>query len=253
MQKFIIGNWKQNPENIEVATELLKITEKFGGELVAKNIFVTHAVPSIFVGYLINISKEIILQNISCFEGGSHTGEISAQQAKNLGINTSLVGHSETRLGPTNPRGDEDMQVNLKIKNLIAQNMWTVLCVGEYERDENFKNTIKTQTENCLKDIPSEKLVNVCIAYEPIWAIGKSALKPATDEEIVDTIKYIKEFLKEKYQEVGEKIPVLYGGSVDENNAKAILNLESVDGLLIGRASSDKEKWAALLQNLIKN
>ena len=238
--KFIIGNWKENPEKLEVAKQLLDISLKF------QNLAITHAVPNIFVGFLADKKANIILQNISCYEGGSHTGEISALQAKNLGLEMSIVGHSETRLSPQNPKGDEDSQVNLKIKNLFAQNMWALLCIGEFERDENFKSYIQTQIENCLKDISNvEKLM---IAYEPVWAIGKDAKRPATNEEIIDTIKFIKDFLNQKFP--GNNVKVLYGGSVDENNAHEITNLEHVDGLLIGRASSDPVKWEKLLGNL---
>lgn len=248
--KYVVGNWKQNPESLEYAKELLEITNGLAEKLVEKNIFVAHAVPNIFAGVLIKDNKEIILQNISCFEGGSHTGEISAQQAKNIGIGMSIVGHSETRLSPNNPRGDEDTQVNIKIKNLFKEKMWAVLCIGEYIRDEKYRDIIKKQIEDDLKDIDTNDFDKLCLAYEPVWAIGKNATRVATNEEIVDTIKFIKSFLSEKYGEVGSKVNVLYGGSVDENNAKEIMNLESVDGLLIGRASSDKEKWSKLLVNL---
>jgi len=250
--KYVIGNWKENPENIEQALELLKITEKHTESLQKQNIFVSHAVPNIFVGFLSKQTPtpELALQNISNFTGGSHTGEISAAQAKSIGIKLSIVGHSETRLSPTNPHGDEDKQVNEKLKNLFAEGIWATLCVGEYIRDEKYGEYIINQIRNCLEGIETKDLDKLCLAYEPIWAIGKNATRVATNEEIVETVGKIKEYMGETYGDIGKKIVVLYGGSVDENNAKEILNLGSVDGLLVGRASSDKIKWEKLLQNL---
>jgi triosephosphate isomerase len=263
-QKFIIGNWKQNPESLEIAEKLIDITSNFykNSNSLPGNpmFFVTHAVPSIFVGFLKSYCEkksrglEIILQDISCFEGGSHTGEISATQAKKINIEGSIVGHSETRLSPQNPRGDEDKEINLKIQNLFKDDMFAVLCVGEYSRDGlDFENYISNQIKNCLAGTSVENFERLRIAYEPVWAIGKDAKRPATNQEIVDTIKFIKDFLIAEYGDsvTTKTIPILYGGSVDENNAKEILELDGVDGLLIGRASSDPVKWEKLLHNLL--
>lgn len=265
--KYIIANWKENPENLEIATQLVKISKDFhNSNNSSPHIVITHAIPSIFAGFFINESKNmgektnIILQNISCFEGGSHTGEISALQAKNLGIEMSLVGHSETRLQPQNPKGDEDNQVNIKIKNLLKENMWACLCVGEYSRDENDSNTyesfLQTQLQNCLKDITLENFNRIIIAYEPVWAIGKGAIRSATNQEIIETIYFIKQCLRKMFGGNIPNLKILYGGSVNENNAQEILNLknhddiEVVDGLLVGRASCDPKLWTTFLSNL---
>jgi triosephosphate isomerase len=241
--KFIIANWKENPQTLDTAKQLIKITQN--NKLY--NIEVTHAVPNIFAGILKQEDKNanVILQNISKFKEGSHTGEISVAQAKNLNIQMSIVGHSETRLSPDNPHGDEDKDVNEKIKNLVSENMWACLCVGEYERSGNFdyKNFILNQIKNCLASLSQNDLQKIVLAYEPIWAIGANAKRAATIEEIVEVINFIKENFP------GMK--VLYGGSVDEKNALEIMSLNCVDGLLVGRASSDPEKWESLLKSLI--
>ena len=278
MNKIIIANWKENPGDLEVASKLISISEKFEKKISDEfwfkyennlkspreyEIKIAHAVPSIFADRMYVEAKrtKIILQNISEFESGSHTGEVSVKQMMSSGIQASILGHSETRLSPNNPRGDEDFQVNLKIKNLIKNNCSVLLCVGEYERAEpglmdllglkdsenlHFK-FVKGQLDNCLKDIEVKDLDKIMIAYEPIWAIGKNAKRVATNEEIVEMVKFIKDFINEKF---GAGTQVLYGGSVDENNAKEILNLEGVDGLLVGRASSDPDKWGKLLENI---
>ncbi len=252
--KFIIANWKENPESLETAQKLLKISETFHNqENFSQHIAITHAVPTIFAGLLKkeNQKANIILQNISKFEKGSHTGEISATQAKNLNIEMSIVGHSETRLSPQNPHGDENKDINEKMAKIFAENMWACLCIGEYEREnENWQKFLQNQIESCLENISQENLQKIVFAYEPVWAIGEQAKRPATKEEISETINFLKNFLNEKYN---IDCKILYGGSVDENNAKEILNMEIVDGLLIGRASSDPEKWRNLLNNLNTN
>lgn len=261
--KIIIGNWKENPETFEEGVKLIQISEKFENgqddhlfhcienklEIKGSNFKIAHAVPSIFAERLYIEAKKtkIILQNISTFETGSHTGEISVKQMINCGIQGSIIGHSETRLSPNNPRGDEDKQVNSKLKILFANDCGAVLCIGEFIRDKNRKEYIEKQIVNCLNDLKIKDFENLVLAYEPIWAIGKDAKRVATNEEITETINFIKSFVKDKFT---FEAKVLYGGSVDENNAKEIVNLENVDGLLIGRASSDTVKWKALLENL---
>ena len=252
--KFIIANWKENPDNLDTAKELLKISENFHKqENSPQHIAITHAVPTIFASILKKESPaaNIILQTISAFQGGSHTGEVSATQAKKLGFEMSIIGHSETRLSPTNPHGDEDKDVNQKLQNIFKESMWSCLCIGEYERENaDWENFLQTQVENCLVGITEENLKKIVVAYEPVWAIGEHAKRAATTEEIIETTSFLKTFLSEKYK---VDFKVLYGGSVDENNAKEILELDCVDGLLVGRASSVPEKWAKLLKTINTN
>jgi triosephosphate isomerase len=108
---------------------------------------------------------------------------------------------------------------------------------------------IQNQLEKDLQDVPESQIDQILVAYEPVWAIGTHAKRSATDIEIVESIKIIKNFFAEKYN--FQDMKVLYGGSVDEENAKNILDLETVDGLLVGRASSDPDKWEKLLNSLV--
>lgn len=247
-QKLIIANWKENPSSLEEANSLLKISGDFSRDGNSNSALqILHAVPYIFAGAIkiLKPDSQIILQNISKHTGGSHTGEISVAQASKMGINMSIIGHSETRLSPDNPHGDEDKDVNIKIQNILSANMLVCLCIGEYDREViDWKNFLKDQVSTALAGVQKENLDKIIFAYEPVWAIGEHAKRAATREEIVESIEYIKTILP------SSEGKVLYGGSVDENNAKDILNLEVVDGLLIGRASSDVSKWGRLLNSL---
>jgi triosephosphate isomerase len=163
----------------------------------------------------------------------------------------SIVGHSETRLSPENPHGDEDKDVNQKVHILISEGMETLLCIGEREREvENpdaYKPFLRSQILSCLDRIEEKDFDKIILAYEPVWAIGEKAARPATEKEIEETIDFVKLELSKNFR---VKIFVLYGGSVDENNISRILSIRNVDGVLVGRASSDPKKWGLLLNSL---
>jgi triosephosphate isomerase len=134
--------------------------------------------------------------------------------------------------------------------------MWGCLCVGEEVRDKKYKQAIRAQLKASLSKTKAANLKTLCLAYEPVWAIGKDAKRPATPAEIEETVAYIYEVLAELYPSKGNKLTkdiiVLYGGSVDKSNMKDILNIQNVGGLLIGRASSDKKSWKGLLDGFLK-
>jgi phosphoglycerate kinase len=247
-QKLIIGNWKQNPETLTEGKELVNVSIKFSKN---SKIEIVHAVPSIFLAPLVLEFPEenFSLQNISTHTGGSFTGELSGIQAKHMGAKYCIVGHSETRLSPENPKGDEDKEVNAKIQNCLKAEVIPCVCIGEYERDENFKTFLENQLLACFQNINEEDFKKIVVAYEPVWAIGKNAKRAATKNEIEDTINHLKKILKKLYPNSESK--VLYGGSVDEKNAEEIIQINCVDGLLVGRASSQKEKWNNLLTVLV--
>ena len=241
-EKLIIGNWKENPESSEVGKKLLEITKKYRKILKEKGFEILSAPPNIFMSELIKLDEKIILQDISKFESGSHTGEVSYKMLKSMGVPGSIVGHSERRESRVNIHGDRDEEVNQKLKNLLNNGLLAVLCIGESVRDGNWKEILEKQIKSCLQNIGIGKFNNLIIAYEPIWAIGENALRPATKEEIIETINFIKSVLA--------NVKVLYGGSVDESNIQEILNISVCDGVLVGRSSSDISKWEKLLVKL---
>ncbi len=247
--KLIVANWKENPENIESANKLVQTSPNLS--LVRRGTGqenkVLFAVPNVFASELVKEfeNEKFILQDISKFENGSHTGEVSYKMAKNIGVAGSIVGHSERRGNRTNIQGDRDEDINQKLKNLLNNDLLAILCTGEANREE-WKKMLELQIKEDLKNIEFTKLEKLIVAYEPIWAIGNTALRAASKQEIEETLKFIKTILPG-----GKNIKVLYGGSVDEKNIKEILEIEDCDGVLIGRASSDLEKWKNLLDNLV--
>jgi len=220
MKKLIIANWKLNPTTIKDAKKLAASIER-----TKKNIAVL-CPPTI---YLSNIQyPNLGAQDCFWAEKGPHTGQTSPLQLKDLGIKYCIVGHSEKR-----EVGDTDEMVNAKVKACLANKIIPVLCVGfgtTVEQDDlEVVDVLKKQLEIDLKDVDASQVV---VAYEPVWAISKGNpyLTRAADAEHAEKMAI---FIKAKYKV--EK--VIYGASVNINNAKGFLEQRNIDGLLPGGVS----------------
>lgn len=232
MSKIIIGNQKMYMDKEDVLSFVsdMKSYDKGSVPVILCPTFV-------YLDYYKDVCK-VGAQNVALNDNGSYTGEVSASQLSSLGINYCIVGHSERR----NFQKETDEEINIKIKKLLERNIVPILCVGEKkeERDNNLTEIIiKKELEQDLKDITRDNIDKIIIAYEPIWAIG-TGLTP-TNSEIDETITFIKNYLKTIYRDVN--VTLLYGGSVSEKNVDELNSINSVDGYLIGGAST---KFASL-------
>lgn len=193
---------------------------------------------TIFIPYFKEKKLNIGIQNISNYETGNYTGEVSAQQVSSLDISYALVGHSETR----NNLNDTNNKINNKIKLCIKNNIIPVLCIGEDYNEYTLnktKDVIKKELDECLKGVEGTKLL---IAYEPIWKIGQDKLLDVNEMQSI--IIYIKNIAKNyKFND----IMVLYGGNVNKENINNILNT-SIDGVLIGSASTNINEFKKILE-----
>jgi triosephosphate isomerase len=236
--KFIIANWKTNPQTIAEARELIKIGSNLGDKVAH------YAVPAPFLGILgVEFSPVIGSQTVSGLEGGAETGLFTASQVKETGATFTLVGHSEDR-----KRGATDAYVNSAIKSSLKQSLYTCLCVGE-DMAESFESEVATQLDKNLNGLETELKDNkIMFAYEPIWAIGANAKRAATMDEIIEKMSWMQNYLQNNFGI--ERAYILYGGSVDIDNIESILQLDCCDGVLIGRASADREKWQKIVDVL---
>ena len=184
-------------------------------------------------------------QNVSKTNSKSATGEITAPQLKSLNVNYCLVGHSERRIHLNEDSND----ISAKIKNLLAEDIIPILCIGENE-EEYQNNKIKEVLLNDLKAsfsaisyLDQQKII---IAYEPIWAIGTG--KTATKEDANDACRKIREKIAQIYgQNVAERVIIQYGGSMKPENAKELLEMSDIDGGLIGGASLKAETFEKIV------
>ena len=178
---------------------------------------------------------DLASQNVSRFDDKGHTGETSAQMLKSFGCLYGIVGHSERRLF----EGESSEIVAEKVKQLQNEDVIPVVCIGETVEQKLAGNTLKVlddQLTSALKDASS----NVVVAYEPVWAISNLAGEnaPKLDEkDIKEAVNYISNRLKELFPTAENGIKILYGGSVNEHNAAQLIDIQNVDGFLVGSAS----------------
>ena len=227
MEKLIVGNFK-NYMTANDTANYLKQAEKING----KNIVLCPS--NIYIPYFLKKDFKVGIQNIASNEG-TYTGEISSNQAKSLGINYVIVGHSERRSN----FNETNSEINSKIKEALKENLNVILCIGEtIDEKDNTIEILEKQIIECLKDI---ELNNIVIAYEPVWAIG-TGLTP-TPNDIDRITNNIKDIVKKLST---EDIKVLYGGSVNSSNIKDIIEL--TDGVLIGKASTDIAEFLKIIE-----
>lgn len=243
VKKIIAGNWKTNPNDPKTAKKLFVDINKNLRKY--KNSEVVICPPPFFQSLFYGLKGIAVLgaQDIGLESVGSFTGTLSPRHLKSLGVKYGIVGHSESR-----KRGEEDVLISKKILSLLSEGIIPILCVGESKRDTSgeFFKFIKNQLSVGLSRVPENKLSKVVIAYEPLWAIGSGALREATVDEAREMSLFIKKTVKEVFG--SERVSkVLYGGSVDEVNAEKFLEVNAIDGVLVGRASLDYRKFLKII------
>ncbi|HEX2945227.1 MAG TPA: triose-phosphate isomerase [Clostridia bacterium] len=182
---------------------------------------------------------------------GAYTGEISPMMLAEIGIDIVELGHSERR----QYYNENDADINKKAHAVLKYGMKPLICVGENIAQKSYgiaQETIESQMKVCLSGISTENAANVMIAYEPVWAIGENGI-PADAEHVSFIHDTIRNVLKDKYGAIGDEIPILYGGSVNEKNSMEYLMLPNVNGLFIGRAAWDLTRFRKIISDADKN
>jgi triosephosphate isomerase len=189
------------------------------------------------------IDVRVGVQNIHTEEKGAFTGEISAPMARDAGADFALVGHSERR----HVFGETDAQVARKCALALVHGLTPMLCVGETiaQRESGATNdVVLAQLRAGLAELQTRETGAIAIAYEPVWAIGTGRTATPDDASAVHAV--IRDALVGLAGRDATSIPILYGGSVNRQNAAALVAAAGVDGLLVGGASLDPETWAAI-------
>jgi len=255
-KKIIIGNWKMNPSSLMQAEDLFKSIQKNIFSKIKTDIIICP--PNIYLPSFAKTLagkeklKKIFLgaQNVSYEEKGAYTGEISVEMLKDIGVKYVIIGHSERRSPPTGG-GENNSDINKKIKMVLSFNLIPILCIGEKERDKSheYLNFIKKQIEECLKNVAKSFISKIIIAYEPIWAIGKASVREASPEEFREMSIFIRKILSDKFGAKSiKKIKIIYGGSVNSRNVSDFLKEGGADGFLVGRNSLDPKKFGEIIE-----
>ncbi|WP_153369083.1 triose-phosphate isomerase [Candidatus Phytoplasma sacchari] len=249
MRKMIIAaNWKMNKCKDESLDFILKINNKVPDKKKIETIIFPQAT---LLDALIKVKGEnlkIGAQNVFYMNEGAYTGEISPKNIKNLGIKYVIIGHSERRLH----FGENDHIINLKLLSSLSNDIYPIVCIGEYieelKKKEKTKIFLNQQIENILQNINPIYIKNIILAYEPIWAIGKKDKKidPKQINKIIKSIRNKISFLFDKM--ISEKIRIIYGGSVSIFNAEYFLIQKEIDGILIGKNSLDISNFLSFME-----
>lgn len=245
-KKFVIANWKMNPETLGEAKNLFGRVKRAD----AKLRFVETVVcpPFVFLGTFAGVKGiKLGAQDVFWETSGRFTGQISSKMLKALGVSYVIIGHSERRA-----LGETDDLISKKVKAVLGEGMKAVLCVGEKERDQNgaYFEFLKNQITQSLDGVEKSLLRNLLIAYEPIWAVGKSfreALKPV---DIRETIIFIRKVLSDAYgRDLIGKMPIIYGGAVETENICQVLEDGDADGVLVGHKSLTADDFILMMKN----
>ena len=184
-------------------------------------------------------------QDVSKFEKGAYTGEVSASQLEDIGVKYCIVGHSERR----QYHGEDDLLINAKTRALIEHGINPIICVGESleQREAGItEEWITMQIKTGLASIGEDKIRKMIIAYEPIWAIGTG--KTATSEQAEEVCREIRAIIRDMYgARAARGVSILYGGSMNAKNAAELLAQPDVDGGLIGGASLKPNDFATII------
>lgn len=248
MRRFLIaGNWKMNCGPYDAAELLEGLKEKKAE--VDENVDVLVCPPFVSIGmavnYLHDTDIQVGAQNLHFEENGAYTGEVSGSMLAESGCNYVIIGHSERR----QYFGETDTTVNKRSHKALEHKLAPIICVGESldqrKSDEHY-DLVKNQVTAALFDISEEDVLDVVIAYEPIWAIGTG--ETASPEQAQEMHEHIRNVIAELYsQDTADQINILYGGSMKPANAKELLSRPDVDGGLIGGASLDAESFSEII------
>ncbi|MDO5040619.1 MAG: triose-phosphate isomerase [Peptoniphilus sp.] len=241
---LIAGNWKMNMTNSETSEMLKDLLSMELSKNVEKIIFPPYTSIDRAVNILKSSDIQVGAQNLSEFEEGAYTGEVSAKMLIDLEVAYVIVGHSERRT----IFAEDNKKINDKVKRALKEGLKVVLCLGEPQevRDADEQESfVKKQLQKSLEDVQID-YTKLVVAYEPIWAIGTGNTCNPKDAEAM--CKFIRQSLEELAdKDTADNIRILYGGSVKPDNIKEIMDRENIDGVLVGGASLKSEDFGRII------
>jgi triosephosphate isomerase len=243
---FIAGNWKMNKTVSEAEAFIAGLLPRVS---TADGVDVAVCVPFTDLQAMVDSTRgsrvEVYAQNMHQAANGAFTGEVSAPMLVDLDVHGVVLGHSERRQHFC----ETDRALAEKVPAALAAGLKPILCVGETEDEREAGDTerkLRHQVQEGLEKVETERLSEVVIAYEPIWAIGTGRV--ATPEQAQEAIAFVRALVADRDREQAERTRILYGGSVKPDNAGELLALPDVDGALAGGASLELDDFAGLVE-----
>jgi triosephosphate isomerase len=242
---FIAGNWKMYKTSAEAAAFAEAFKELYHDTDVKAAICAPFTQLETLVKAFEGTGIGVGAQNVHFEKEGAYTGEISADMLQEIGVDYCIVGHSERR----QYFGETDETVNRKLKTLLPTGITPILCVGEVleeREDGREQEVVRSQVMKAFEGIEGCDAEKVVIAYEPVWAIGTG--RTASPLQANEMCACIRQTLEELYDDViSDRIIIQYGGSVKPENATDIMNMEEIDGALVGGASLEASKFSEII------
>ncbi len=244
---FITGNWKlwgTRAQAAEYCDALKALLPDAGRRAADVGLFVPFTALDTVVSGMEGTGVTVGAQNMHSEAGGAFTGEVSAAMLGELGATAVLLGHSERR----EHNGESDRELQRKVPAALAAGLAPILCVGETEEERHagdMERKLRHQIGEDLEAVPDDRLTDVTVAYEPIWAIGTGQV--ATPDQAQEAIAFVRALIGGRSEAAAQSIRLLYGGSVKPDNAAEILTQPDVDGALVGGASLDPEGFARII------
>lgn len=248
-KKIVAGNWKMHKNAEETEDLLNELIDKLPNDVEAQVIVApTFINIASAVDHLEFTNIAVAAQNMSQFESGAYTGEISADMLKSVGVNIVIIGHSERRAY----FHETDFILADKVTTALSHNMTVIFCFGEELKDRQNNqhfNIVENQLRDGLFHIKDKNWEQIVLAYEPVWAIGTG--ETASPEQAQEMHRFIRETVRQRFgSTIAEDVSILYGGSVKPENAKEIFSKPDVDGGLIGGAALKATDFAAIVSSI---
>ena len=243
-----VGNWKMHKtasEAVSVAAEVAQGVKALQGieVLIAPPFTALHPVGKAIQGTTLGLAA----QDVYWEEQGAYTGEVSPLQLKDVGCRAVLVGHSERR----HAFSESDEMVARKTQAALRHNLVPIVCMGETQEQRRANETaevLERQLDEGLRGMGQEHAGTLVIAYEPVWAIGTG--QGATVKQVAESHRLIRKRISAIFEPKGKRVPILYGGSVTPENIKDLATIDELDGVLVGGASLDPDKFLAIVKTL---
>jgi triosephosphate isomerase (TIM) len=243
---FIAGNWKLNNTIAEAEALIGALLPRVGA---VEDVDVVICPPYLALQAAVDSTRgsavQVFAQNMHEKDSGAFTGEVSAPMLTEIDVGGVILGHSERR----EYFGETDRALQVKVPRALEAGLIPILCVGESEEERERGDTerkLRHQVQEALEKVPIDRLHEVVVAYEPIWAIGTGV--SATPEQAQEAIAFVRALVQGFDKDAGDRVRVLYGGSCTPDNAGELLALPDVDGSLVGGASLKPDSFAAIVE-----
>ncbi|HKG65122.1 MAG TPA: triose-phosphate isomerase [Solirubrobacteraceae bacterium] len=243
---FIAGNWKMNKTIAEAEAFIAALLPQVYD---TEGVDVAVCPPYLALQAMVDSARGsrvgVYAQNMHFKESGAYTGEVSAAMLAELDVDGVVLGHSERR----QYFGETDKALQQKVPAALEAGLLPILCVGETEEERERGDTerkLRHQVQEGLDKVPLERLPEVVIAYEPVWAIGTGLT--ATSEQAQDACGFVRALVAGFDKAAAQAVRILYGGSLKSEGAEELLSLPDIDGGLIGGASLDPKDFASIVQ-----